>query len=364
MASSKSKHHFLDIGSFSQSEFTALADMDKTERQKEIRKHTKTTWTEEDTTSIAPMTLMEELFALIIFVFGVPGSAYSVPIVLAVVGYFLGSVVKTIVIGFAILAPFAFLPAPFFEKSLSTWYSLQILRYFSFKCIYAEPIEENKPHILVAPPHGVFPFGNIVTMIAFPSIMGFSFLGLASSAALRMPIFRQLLCTIGVIDASRASATKALNNNHTIGISTGGVAEVFETNSKTGHEVVVLQSRKGLVKLAMRTGASLVPCYLFGNTRLYSLWCGGDGWLRSVLCWISRKLGFALILFWGRFFLPLPYRIPIVGVMSKPIPVTKCENPSNEEVDRVHALLLEEMVKLFDEHKASYGWADKKLIIK
>ena len=149
---------------------------------------------------------------------------------------------------------------------------------------------ENKPYILVAPPHEVFPFGNIVTMIAFPSVMGFSFKGLAASAAIRLPIFRQLLGTIGGISASRKSATKALNDNRTIGISTGGVAEVFETNtSAEGDEVVVLKSRKGIIKLAFRTGASLVPCYLFGNTHLLSLWTGGrmHGFFKT----LSRKLG-------------------------------------------------------------------------
>ena len=61
-----------------------------------------------------------------------------------------------------------------------------------------------------------------------------------------------------------------------------------------GHEAIVLQDRKGLVKLAIRTGAALVPCYLFGNTKLYSMWYGGDNEkapLRLALRWMSRKLG-------------------------------------------------------------------------
>jgi hypothetical protein len=78
---------------------------------------------------------------------------------------------------------------------------------------------------------------------------------------------------------------------------------------------------------------------------------------------LSPFPGFALIAFWGRFLLPLPYRIPILGVMGKPIEVTQCDNPSDQEVDRVHAILLEEMVKLFDRHKADYGWGDKTLVI-
>ncbi len=83
---------------------------------------------------------------------------------------------------------------------------------------------------------------------------------------------------------------QALNDNRTIGISTGGVAEVFETNtSQEGDEVVVLKSRKGIIKLAFRTGASLVPCYFFGNTHLLSLWTGGSlhGFFRK----LSRKVG-------------------------------------------------------------------------
>ncbi len=82
---------------------------------------------------------------------------------------------------------------------------------------------------------------------------------------------------------------QALNNNRTIGISTGGVAEVFETNSATGDEVIVLKNRKGIIKLAFRTGASLVPCYLFGNTHLLSLYTGGS--LHGFFKNLSRRLG-------------------------------------------------------------------------
>ncbi len=142
-----------------------------------------------------------------------------------------------------------------------------------------------------------------MAMIAFPSVIGFSFRGLAASAALSLPIYKQLLCTIGAIDASSASATKALRNGHTLGISTGGVAEVFDTNDEIGNEVIVLRERKGLVKLAIRTGTPLVPCYLFGNTKLLSLFTGGNrnSYISRILSHLSRKVGFALILFWGRF---------------------------------------------------------------
>ena len=74
-------------------------------------------------------------------------------------------------------------------------------------------------------------------------------------------------------------------------------------------------------------------------------------------------VGFATIIFWGRFGVPVPYRIPIVGAMAKPIPVPLKENPTPEEIDAVHEELMQAMVKLFDTHKEAYGWGDKKLII-
>jgi hypothetical protein len=90
---------------------------------------------------------------------------------------------------------------------------------------------------------------------------------------------------------------QALNKNLTLGISTGGIAEMFET-SPEGDEVIVLKNRQGLVKLAFRTGAALVPCYLLGNTHLLSWWCGGPphSKLNRFLQMISRKTGKKLFL--------------------------------------------------------------------
>lgn len=62
--------------------------------------------------------------------------------------------------------------------------------------------------------------------------------------------------------------------------------------------------------------------------------------------------------------LPIPYRIPIVGALGPPIEVKKQDNPSIEYIMEVQAKLIHEMEVLFDTHKESYGWKDKKLVIK
>lgn len=205
-------------------------------------------------------------------------------------------------------------------------------------------------------------------MFVWPIMTGHHFKGLASSAALRVPIFKQQMRSVGVIDASRSSARKALENYpYTIGISTGGVAEVFETNSQD--ESVVLKERMGVVKLAIRTGASLAPCYVFGNTKLLSCWAfDGFPWLGGrggLLEQVSRKLGFALILIFGRFGLPVPYRLPVLIVIGKPVPCDsiQTEEPDKETCATVQQQLLHEIETVFEKYKGLYGWSDKKLII-
>ncbi len=200
---------FIDVSAMPFKEFQGLAKMSQADREMAIHNTSKQVYSHEEVVKIAPMTWYEELTAVCLFLFGVPGSVITFPVIIIACCYIFNENVKMVLtIAFAVAVTLALLPAPFVEKSLSSWYALQLLKYFSFKGIFEQALDSKKPYILVAPPHGVFPFGNIATMIAFPSIMGFSFRALAASAAIRMPFFRQLLCTIGAIDASRSTATK------------------------------------------------------------------------------------------------------------------------------------------------------------
>lgn len=207
-----------------------------------------------------------------------------------------------------------------------------------------------------------------MAILTWPLLTGHHFVGIAASSALRTPVFKQILRSIGVVDADRVSARKALERwPYSIGISTGGVAEVFETN--TDDECILLKERIGLIKLAIRTGADLVPCYLFGNTKLLSCWAGeGIPGGRHFLEKLSRKLGFALIFIFGRFGLPIPYRhSPVLAVVGAPIPthqLNKCQDPTMEQIEVIQKQLIAAVQDIFDRNKALYGWQDHHLIIK
>lgn len=354
---------FLDYCALSQSQMKALAagsDADRMAATKPLD-----SVTTEDVTRIQPMTILSQIVTMLFLAFGVPNGVFTLPTVLFLLGMFVfHDVATTFKIAGMILVPLAILPQPFIPSTLTCWMATNVVKYFSFRFITEDRIPANAIHIFVCPPHGVFPYGNILSILGFPAIMGFTFKGLAASSALRVPGFKQILRSIGVIDASRNVARNALDNGHSIGISTGGVREVFETNEH--HETILLKERIGMIKLAIRTGADVVPCYMYGNTHALSCWAGEGIGARNLLESISRKVGFATIIIYGRFGLPIPYRVPILGVMGKPIPTKQiqCEEPTMEQVSEIQAILLKEMQALFDRYKDLYGWQETDLIIK
>lgn len=61
-----------------------------------------------------------------------------------------------------------------------------LFRYTSACSAWEAPLDARRgPYMMVAPPHGVLPVGNIITMLSFPMLWGFHLKGLTTDAALR-----------------------------------------------------------------------------------------------------------------------------------------------------------------------------------
>jgi hypothetical protein len=72
---------------------------------------------------------------------------------------------------------------------------------------------------------------------------------------------------------------------------------------------------------------------------------------------MKRLTSISPVIFIGRSFLPiggLPHRRPINTVVGAPIEVTKNLKPSQSDIDNLHARYMEDLEKLFDEHKWKY----------
>ena len=85
----------------------------------------------------------------------------------------------------------------------------------------------------------------------------------------------------------------------------------------------------------------------------------------SLLSWLSRKAGVSLLLFYGRWYLPIPYRVPITLLCSQAIRVQQTAEPTKEQVDTLHERVMSEVTSLFYKHREEAGpeWKNKELVI-
>jgi hypothetical protein len=160
--------------------------------------------------TLAKLTLKEEIIAILLLLFGIPGAIFSIPVVTLIIGYFISNVILAIMIVCCFIFPLHFYPVYFAEDFLYSWWSHLFLKYFSFRVILHNEtyLTKRKLYIIVAPPHGVFPFGNILTLITFPFIHSFSIRGLAATSALQVPIMGHMLKLFGVVPASPTIASE------------------------------------------------------------------------------------------------------------------------------------------------------------
>uniref|UniRef100_A0A7S0PXT3 Acyltransferase n=1 Tax=Coccolithus braarudii TaxID=221442 RepID=A0A7S0PXT3_9EUKA len=254
---------------------------------------------------------------------------------------------------------------------MGNWASRQIPKYFAYE-EYHEATDqelqaahaEGKRFLLVAHPHGVFSFcgvcGFIASMCASDGIgasLPIEVPTAAASVICFFPFLKDVLGVFGVIDASGSVLNRRLSRNRgSVVLYVGGIAELFA--SSPAREAVYLKKRKGFIKLALRTGADVLPVYFFGNTTVLSVLTAGP------LAMLSRNIGVSVTLFWGRFFLPVPKPVKLVYARGRPLGLPHIEKPTDADVDEWHAKYCAAVKELFDAYKGKNpDYAQKELEI-
>lgn len=214
---------------------------------------------------------------------------------------------------------------------------------------------DSTTYIFGAHPHGIHctalvelgnPYGDFAEM--FPNVSGVKLTGLAATIIFKIPVVREMFLYMGYIDASRSVASEALAAGQSIYLCIGGEEESLLTTP--GKDIYVLKERKGFIRLALSYGASLVPVLGIGTNEAYTTY----NVLYPARKWIQKRFGIALPIFHGRWFTPLPHKVPIKIVIGEPIPTPKPavvgEKPSEELVNEFHARYIEAVRKLHGKH--------------
>ncbi|CAK0785740.1 hypothetical protein CVIRNUC_008951 [Coccomyxa viridis] len=256
------------------------------------------------------------------------------------------------------LAAWLLPPGKRWEAFLHHWIWDAWRRYFRARGIVPVPpyCEPGKRYIFAHFPHAVFPMGPWlsfplcgVPLTGVPAPM----YGAVASVLLQLPYFKHVFAFMGCRPADKPVILKTLKTA-SIGIIVEGIRGIYD-GATIDQERIFLEARKGFVKCAIQAGADLVPVYHLGSSQMFRFTGNKE---------YSRILRASVCLFWGRWFLPVPYKHDIISLVGQPITVRQVDSPSQEEVDEVHQRFKAAIRALFDEHKHLIpGWSTKELLI-
>lgn len=175
---------------------------------------------------------------------------------------------------------------------------------------------------------------------------------------------------MGIASVSRESCENILTKGGTDGegmgraitIVIGGARESLDALPHTLR--LVLKRRKGFIKLAIRTGADLVPILAFGENDLYEQVRSEDHpIIHKFQMLVKRAMGFTIPLFHARGIFNydvglMPYRRPLNIVVGRPIRVTQQkdrEKVDDKYVNLLHTMYVQELERLWEQWKDFYA---------
>ncbi|XP_040858152.1 acyl-CoA wax alcohol acyltransferase 1 [Ochotona curzoniae] len=246
--------------------------------------------------------------------------------------------------------------------------------YFPITILKTQDLPPENNYLMGVHPHGLLTFGAFCNFCTEATGFSKTFPGITPHLAtlswfFKVPIIRDYLMAKGLCSVSQPSIDYLLSHGtgNLVGVVVGGVGEALQSVPNT--TTLILQKRKGFVRTALQHGAHLVPTFTFGETEVYDqVLFHKDSRMYKFQSFFRRVFGFYFCVFYGQGFSQdstglLPYSRPIVTVVGEPLSLPKVEKPSQELVDKYHALYMDALHKLFDEHKTQHGCPETQKLV-
>ena len=253
-----------------------------------------------------------------------------------------------------------------FLRSLPIW-SL-FASYFPARLHRSQELTATRKYVFGYHPHGIISHGAFASFAT--EALGFSqlFPGIVNTLLtldtnFRIPLYRDYALAMGLASVSRESCENLLTKGGTNGegmgraitIVVGGARESLDARPHSLR--LVLKRRKGFVKLAIRTGADLVPVLAFGENELYDQFqADAHPFIHKTQMIIKKVLGFTIPLFHARGVFNydvglMPYRRPLNVVVGRPVKVEQHAKPEDAYIAEIHELYVRELERLWHEWK-------------
>eukprot|EP00877_Chromochloris_zofingiensis_P002734 jgi/Chrzof1/12461/Cz06g35060.t1_DGAT2F[v5.2] len=253
------------------------------------------------------------------------------------------------------------------ERWQSMW--LHMADYFNAQLIKTADLDPHGKYVFACYPHGISALSGWINFATeatgfsklFPGITTFP---MTLSSNFKSPLVREYCLLNGLRSCSRKGCSNLLRKEgNAVVLFPGGAAEALLMEN--GKHKLVLNKRKGFVRIALQSGASLVPVYAFGETDTFTTHIPPPGSLGCKLQNLSHKYwGTSQPIFSGVGLFTqkglIPYSTPLTTVVGAPIPVPKFEGdtatPEFEAlVDMYHERYVKALLGLWEAYKDEFA---------
>ncbi|EAN99252.1 diacylglycerol acyltransferase, putative [Trypanosoma cruzi] len=275
------------------------------------------------------------------------------------------------------------LNSPRFKRLLRRWMLCAVAEHFSLSVIvdgkelnrgeknhaqddYVNLNNPKNKYFFSFHPHGIFP-GTALWVPNTPQweeIVGKNtenFLSVhCADVIFAVPMLRDFVLALGCLTVARRGIESSLLQGNSVLVVTGGQAEML-CSKFSDTEMHFVTHHSGFVRVAMTHRVPLVPILSFSENNLLSNVC-----FPRMQRYTVSKVGFPFpTVPYGKFYLPLPNKLPITIVVGRPIlpePGMDCpENP--EHVQRYQQRYFKSLEVLFFKYRAKAGYPNMTLVL-
>lgn len=230
--------------------------------------------------------------------------------------------------------------------------------YFPIKLRYSAnfKLDPSENYILNYSPHGISAFGAVTAFatngLNFSQLFpGITARFMVHETSFITPVMKETFAFRGDCSVNSKSIDHMLtkeSKGNLLTIVVGGLAEADLSDMEILK--IVVAKRKGFIKKALVHGTNIIPCIAFGENSVFTkVNLTPSSLLYRFETFWYNTFKFKHPIYYGRSIISdrlkgvMPYKRPITVVMGDPLIVNKVENPSQQDIDKVHEQYLNQL---------------------
>jgi len=209
-------------------------------------------------------------------------------------------------------------------------------KYNSIKIIEDYPLEKISRSVFAIHPHGITE-DHIYLLEKHLLKKRIKYKILNHEALFKIPFSKTILTLLAGLPADESSYFRAEKENFSLIVTPGDIPEGFRAEEEGA---IALSTQKHFFKYILQTGTALTPVYVHNNHQAFKLF---SHFFQQRYNWFKKSRIMVLQPYWGRWFLPIPFKVDLLITTGTPLEVEKIENPSWQQVEDIYTSYLKHL---------------------